>query len=58
MNKSGKNSLQTTQRISHRKNMSSHSLSKFNSEFIDNCRVTKQKPVFLGMKLKKPQSKF
>ena len=58
VNKGIKNSLPNTQRLNHRKNMSSHNLSKFNSEFIETCRVSKQKPIFLQMKLKKPQPKF
>lgn len=41
LNKGNKNSLPNTQRLSHRKNMSSHNISKFSSEIIDSCKVGK-----------------
>jgi hypothetical protein len=56
--KGNKPSFANTQRISHKKNMSAHSVSKFSHDIFDSFKTTPQKPLLTQMKSKKHAQKF
>lgn len=56
--KRSKDNFGNAQRISHKKNMSSHSVSKFNNDILSSYKTNLQKPVLIQMKIKKTHPKF
>ena len=57
-NKGNKSKISNTQRISHRKNLSSHSISKLENDLFKAYKVTPKKPLLTQLKSKKYAPKY